>query len=264
MRIPLIQVDAFAGRPFEGNPAAVCLLPAPRDEAWLQALAAEMNLSETAFPVARPDGAWDLRWFTPTVEVPLCGHATLASAHVLWETGRLEADQPAVFHTASGVLRVRRLEDGWLELDLPALPLETIPVPASAAALGVPIVAAGWRSDWLVLELASEQAVRDLRVETAVTAGLHPNAVAVTARASRPDVDVVSRVFAPNEGIPEDPVTGSAHCALACHWAPRLGRSAFVAYQASARGGTLRVRLAGDRALIAGQAVTVVRGELSA
>jgi PhzF family phenazine biosynthesis protein len=256
----IFQVDAFTARPFAGNPAAVCLLEQPAGASWMQALAAEMNLSETAFLHPRPDGAFDLRWFTPVVEVDLCGHATLASAHVLWETGALAGDAVARFHTRSGVLSAVR-QDDWIEMDFPATPAEPVAAPPDLLeALGVDAVAAGrTRFDYLV-EVASEAAVRALQPDFVRLAQAPARGVMVTARAA--EYDFVSRFFAPASGIAEDPVTGSAHCCLGPYWAARLGRTRFIAFQASRRGGIVRVALNGDRVLLGGQAVTVFRGEL--
>jgi PhzF family phenazine biosynthesis protein len=265
MSLPLYQVDAFADRAFAGNPAAVCLLSGPREEEWMQAVAREMNLSETAFlhPEGE-DGAWRLRWFTPAVEVDLCGHATLASAHVLWETGHLPGDRPARFHTRSGLLTAER-RDGWIELDFPARPAEeTTPPPGLAEALGAePLWVGKSRYDYLV-ELASESAVRSLDPDHRRLATLPVRGVIATARAEPGPFHFVSRFFAPGSGVEEDPVTGSAHCTLATFWAPRLGRSDLLAWQASARGGTVRVRLEGDRVKLGGPAVLVLQGELLA
>jgi predicted PhzF superfamily epimerase YddE/YHI9 len=263
----LYQVDAFTDRPFAGNPAAVVPLDAPRDAAWMQAVAAEMNLSETAFlvPRAEEDG-WDLRWFTPAVEVDLCGHATLASAHVLWETGRLAVGEEARFLSRSGWLTAVR-QDGWIELDFPATP----PLPAEEpAGLGValgarPVEVRKSRFDVLV-ELASEAEVRGLDPDLHHIAGLPVRGVIVTARAapgSDTGFDFVSRFFAPAAGVPEDAVTGSAHCALGPYWQEKLGRSELLAYQASRRGGVIRVRVEGDRVKLGGQAITVLRGQLA-
>ncbi len=284
MPLAITQVDAFTDRPFAGNPAAVCLLPAPAEPAWMQAVAGEMNLSETAFLVARAGGGYDLRWFTPAAEVPLCGHATLASAHVLWEQGRLRPDQPAIFHTRSGELRAQRLAPpnaaancvGWIELDFPAYAIEMCEPPAglleALAGMNAKPLAVNFTgrrlgsppqapSDYLV-ELESEAAVRELAPEHGRLKQLPLRAVIVTGRGSTPGCDFVSRFFAPGVGVVEDPVTGSAHCALVPYWAAKLGKSELTAYQASPRGGWLRLRTAGERVKIAGQAVTVWRGEL--
>jgi PhzF family phenazine biosynthesis protein len=263
MSLRILQVDAFTDRPFAGNPAAVCVLPAPRPERWMQDVAREMNLSETAFLVRRPDG-FDLRWFTPSVEVKLCGHATLASAHVLFETGQLGPQEIARFHTKSGVLTARRAGDE-IELDFPADPLHAAePSPDLLAALNVsPVFVGRGRADWLV-ELKDESAVLAARPDFGRLKALSTRGVIVTARAATPPYDFVSRFFAPAAGIDEDPVTGSAHCTLACHWHDRTGKSEFRAFQASARGGELGVVLKGDQVLLRGRAVTVMDAALVA
>lgn len=261
MATRLTTVDAFTDQAFAGNPAAVCVLEAPRSDSWMQAVAREMNLAETAFLV-RAAGQFGLRWFTPAVEVELCGHATLASAHVLWEEGHLDPSADARFHTRSGLLTATR-RDGWITLDFPATP----PVPAEPPAelplaLGVPIrFAARTQFDYLV-ELESEASVRTLAPDLDLLAQVGGRGVIVTSRSSTPGRDFVSRFFGPAVGIPEDPVTGSAHCALGPLWGERLGKSSLVGYQASSRGGLVRVTVAGDRVLLGGQAVTVLRGEL--
>jgi len=259
----LFQVDAFADRVFAGNPAAVCLLGGPAEAGWMQSVASEMNLSETAFVEPRAAG-YGLRWFTPVAEVGLCGHATLASAHVLYETGQAEPAGPVRFDSVSGPLTARR-EDGLLVLDFPARPAGPAPAPPGLlAALGVD--GAEWTGrakDDLMVVLAREEDVTGLRPDTVALAGYGTRGIIVTAPASRPGADFVSRFFAPGVGIAEDPVTGSAHCTLAPYWAQRLGRPRLTGYQASARGGTVRVRVDGDRVLLAGRAVTVFSGELS-
>jgi PhzF family phenazine biosynthesis protein len=262
MSLPLIHVDAFTATPFTGNPAAVCLLDAPADAGWMQAVAAEMNLPETAFVVAQADG-FGLRWFTPTTEVDLCGHATLAAAHVLWEERRLATGTTARFHTRSGVLTAAR-RGAWIEIDFPSEPAAAEDAPAALlAALGV---AAKWtgrnRFDWLV-EVDSEHTVRGLVPALPRLAEVPTRGVIVTAPAGDGRHDFVSRFFAPRAGIPEDPVTGSAHCCLGPFWSARLGRTELMGYQASKRGGTVRVRVGETRTVLAGQAVTVVRGALS-
>jgi predicted PhzF superfamily epimerase YddE/YHI9 len=226
------QVDAFADQPFTGNPAAVCVLAGAREASWMQQVAQEMNLAETAF-LLRRGGDFDLRWFTPTVEVDLCGHATLASAHVLWEEGWLKPEAIAHFHTRSGEL--------------------------SAARLGGFVGRTPF--DFLV-ELESEHAVRSLAPDMTLLARLGARGVIVTAAAESGSHDFISRFFAPGAGVPEDPVTGSAHCGLGPFWSARLGKRELTGYQASARGGTVRVRLEGSRAHLGGAAVTVLRGEL--
>jgi PhzF family phenazine biosynthesis protein len=263
MPVRLTTVDAFSAAPFAGNPAAVCLLPAARDDVWMQAVAREMNLAETAF-LLRCGDEFGLRWFTPAVEVDLCGHATLASAHVLWEEGHLDPAAEARFHTRSGLLRATR-QTTWITLDFPATPpVQCDPPPEITQAIGAPSrFVARTRFDYLV-ELESEAAVRGLRPDLALLAGLGGRGVIVTSRAQSPGIDFVSRFFAPAVGVPEDPVTGSAHCALGPLWGERLGKTSLVGYQASPRGGVVRVALAGDRVLLGGQAVTVLRAELIA
>jgi PhzF family phenazine biosynthesis protein len=257
-----VQVDAFTDVPFAGNPAAVCVLPRPRGERWMQAVAREMNLAETAFLHREGDG-FRLRWFTPTIEVELCGHATLASAHVLWQDGHLAPGDEARFDTRSGRLTARRAGE-WIELDFPAEPAEPVAPPRELVrALGVdPVWIGRNRMDYLA-ELGSEAEVRAVRPDLRALAGLPARGVIVTARSASPDFDFVSRFFGPAAGVDEDPVTGSAHCALGPHWGPKLGKTELVGYQASTRGGVVRVRLAGGgRAILGGRAVTVLAGEL--
>ena len=261
MKTPVCVVDAFAAERFHGNPAAVCLLDSPPSVEWMQAVAAEMNLSETAFVVSRGDG-WGLRWFTPTVEVALCGHATLASAHVLWDRGLVTDDQAIRFHTErSGVLVCERQGDR-IAMDFPASPVTALPAPAGLAKmLGVEPVWVGRSEFDLLCELADAVAVRELRPDLAALATLPFRGVIVTARGEE-GFDCVSRFFAPGVGVPEDPVTGSVHCALAPYWAARLGRTELRGWQASRRGGEVRMTLAGDRVWLGGTAVTVWQGEL--
>ena len=266
MTILLYHVDAFAERPFGGNPAAVCVLSDEMDDAFLQHVAGELNLSETAF-LMREGSAWRLRWFTPTVEVDLCGHATLASAHALWESGREALEARIDFETRSGRLSAAR-RGAAIELDFPAEPADACDLPPDLlAALGA--AGAKWtgrnRLDWVV-ELASERDVVSLRPEfpRLARAGGPARGVIVTAASERPGVDFVSRYFAPAAGIDEDPVTGSAHCCLGPLWSARLGRAELVGHQVSARGGIVGVRTAGSRVALSGRAVTVTRGELLA
>jgi PhzF family phenazine biosynthesis protein len=233
----------------------------------MQRVAAEMNLAETAFLVGRGDGGFDLRWFTPLVEVSLCGHATLASAHALWTTGRVAAETPIAFETLSGTLRARPAPDGGITIDLPARPVEPATLPESfARALGVAPTWCGAArkgpggTDYLV-RCATEPEVVDAKPDFRALSA-HEGGIILTAAGRTPGWDVVSRYFVPAFGIDEDPVTGSAHCALATYWAGELGRPAFVARQASPRGGTLGVRLDADRVHLTGQAVMVLRGEL--
>ncbi|MEW6337654.1 MAG: PhzF family phenazine biosynthesis protein [Acidobacteriota bacterium] len=255
------QVDAFASEPFAGNPAAVVVTPAPLDARLMQLVAREMNLSETAFLVPRDDG-FRLRWFTPEVEVELCGHATLASAHALWEEGHLPAGEDARFHTASGLLTAQR--DGeWIELDFPARPERPVEAPAELlAALATGAVYVGKNVYDYLVEVADEESVRALDPDMLALKRLGVRGIMVTARSSDPHFDFVSRFFAPGSGVDEDPVTGSAHCCLGPYWAARLGREEMTAFQASERGGVMRVRVAGERVRLRGQAVTVARGEL--
>jgi len=257
MGIPLWQVDAFTDEPFRGNPAAVCLLAAPAEDAWMQAVAAEMNLSETAF-LLREGEAWRLRWFTPVAEVDLCGHATLASAHVLAGQG----ESAPRFRTRSGELRAAA-RDGRIELDFPALPVTEEPPPAGLLeALGAEARFTGRSRFDRLVEVASEEALRALRPDFEALKRVDTRGVICTCRGAR--ADFLSRFFCPAVGVNEDPVTGSAHCVLAPFWAERLGRTELEGYQASARGGTVRVRLAGDRVFLGGHAVTVLEGELIA
>ncbi|MFN2570498.1 MAG: PhzF family phenazine biosynthesis protein [Gemmatimonadales bacterium] len=265
MSLRITQVDAFTSRPFAGNPAAVCILPKAAAPSWMLDVAREMNLAETAFLVRRQDG-FDLRWFTPAVEVDLCGHATLASAHVLWEEGHIPPTAQARFHTKSGLLTAD-LRDSWIELDFPATPATAAdPPPGLIEALddAQPVFVGRSRFDYLV-EISGETHVRALTPDLRLLAEVRARGVMVTSRADTgAEYDFVSRFFAPQSGVPEDPVTGSAHCALTPYWAQKLGKRDLIAYQASARGGMLRLRLDADRVKIGGQAVTVLRGELTA
>jgi len=258
---PFVQIDAFTRESFGGNPAAVFLLPSGRDEGWMQRVAREMNQADTAFLVRRDD-VFDLRWFTPTVEVELCGHATLASAHMLWEAGVLPSGATARFRTRSGLLTAR-LHDDRIWLDLPAASLRAEPaVPGLAGALGAEPIGT-WRTPFdILVELPDEPTVGALRPDLSRVAAIETRGVIVTARSDRADADFVSRFFAPRIGIPEDPVTGSAHCALGPFWGGRLGRTELTARQLSPRGGTLWIRLDGERVHLGGHAVTVLRGEL--
>ncbi len=270
--LPIFTVDAFTDAAFKGNPAAVCLLdearPSDKDAGWMLNVAAEMNLAETAFLVPREDG-YDLRWFTPTVEIPLCGHATLASAHILWQTGKLKADETARFHTMSGWLTAKRIGD-LIELDFPALDSYAADVPEELiAALGAQptsaklIKDATGRDRNYLAEFAEAKTVRDLHPAFMQLRSL-PYGVIVTAQSDTPEFDFISRYFASAYGIDEDPVTGSAHCALTPYWSAKLGKTEMMAYQASARGGQMQVVLQGDRVLMRGHAVTVVKGVLLA
>lgn len=285
MAVPLLQVDAFADAPFRGNPAAVCLLDGARDAEWMQHVAAEMNLPETAFLIASGPARFGLRWFTPATEVALCGHATLASAHALWTLGRVPAGEAITFDTLSGPLVARPGEGGRgdaasITIELPARQVDAAPLPeAVAAALNVSPRWTGVSGkhpdlvDYLVV-LDSESDVRAARPDMVALRSI-PCGVILTApaggrakgaadqdAAERGDADIASRYFVPYFGIDEDPVTGAAHCALATYWAAELGRPTLVARQVSAREGLLGVRLDGDRVHLTGRAVTILRGEL--
>ncbi|HUL45322.1 MAG TPA: PhzF family phenazine biosynthesis protein [Bacteroidota bacterium] len=262
MAIPIYHVDAFVTeKPFSGNPAGVCILERPANEDWMKGIAREMNLSETAFLDRRSDG-FNLRWFTPTVEVALCGHATLGSAHVLWERKYLGPDDRGIFHTKSGVLTAVKQENR-ITLDFPAKDAEPIQPPSSLlTALGVTALYTGKNQFDYLVEVGSDSEVLQASPNFSLLRSLSVRGVIVTARSSTPGYDFISRFFAPGSGIDEDPVTGSAHCALGPYWQKKLKKDTFVAYQASARGGILSVRVNGDRVSLAGRAVTVMQGEV--
>ncbi|MEU4516070.1 PhzF family phenazine biosynthesis protein [Nonomuraea wenchangensis] len=250
----LYTVDAFTSTAFQGNPAAVCLLDTPVTDGWMQSVATEMNLSETAF--LHGDS---LRWFTPAVEVTLCGHATLATAHVLYSTGA--ATGPIQFRTASGTLTVNRLPSGGITMDFPAKEVTPVTLPPGLEkALGATPVRVGISQLDLLVELESEETVRNLTPDITALGAVDARGVIVTARGT--ETDFVSRFFAPNVGVSEDPVTGSAHCALSPYWSARLGRASLVGAQLSKRGGIVHVTYAGDRVHLAGNAVTVLSGTL--
>jgi PhzF family phenazine biosynthesis protein len=262
----ITQVDAFTDRRFSGNPAAVCILPEPAEARWMQDVAAEMNLSETAFAYRLDDGGFNLRWFTPNTEVDLCGHATLATSHVLWEEGFLDPGHAARFETRSGLLTARPGADG-IELDFPS---EPVGPEASTdeertlirAAIPARIRFAGRnRFDYLV-ELDGEDEVRTLRPDIRRLAQLPVRGVIVTSRSSLPEYAFVSRFFAPRVGVDEDPVCGSAHCCLGPYWSEKFGRAALTGHQVSRRGGVVKVRVETARVVLIGRAVTVLRGEL--
>jgi PhzF family phenazine biosynthesis protein len=261
MGIEIFQVDAFTGKPFSGNPAGVCILEEERDEDWMQKVAREMNLSETAFILKHRDG-FALRWFTPRVEVELCGHATLASAHILWERGYVNPGERVRFYTCSGILDAVRKGD-WIELDFPAEPEKPAKAPPELArALGVkPKYVGKNRFDYLV-EMESEETLQNLRPDFTLLGAVPTRGVIVTCLSSTPEYDFVSRFFAPRAGVNEDPVTGSSHCCLGPFWSSRLNKTEFVAYQASPRGGVLKIRLKGNRVFLGGRGVTVLHGEL--
>lgn len=270
MRPDLAQIDAFTDKPFSGNPAAVCLLDRAPDELWMQALAAEMNLSETAFLVPVDDGdaegapTWQLRWFTPTTEVDLCGHATLASAHYLFVHRKVDASRLR-FLTRSGALTAERTTDGWIELDMPADPPAVVDAPAGLlAALGLrdeAVVATARGRKGQLVEVVDADFLASVEPDAAALRRLDVRGVMVTSIGTGL-YDIVSRYFAPGVGIDEDPVTGAAHTTLGPYWAPKLGKDEMLAHQASRRGGTLRVRVDGERVQLAGQATTVFRARL--
>lgn len=261
MGVQIFQVDAFTEKPFSGNPAAVCILPGPCIPTWMQNVAKEMNLSETAFLYKQEDG-FHLRWFTPVAEVDLCGHATLASAHILWETGLLNSKEQARFLTRSGLLMAEMRED-QIELNFPANPDEPASAPPGLLeALGItPQYVGRSKFDYLI-EGDSEESVRKIRPDFTLLKTVPVRGISVTSLATSPGYDFISRFFAPRVGVNEDPVTGSVHCTLGPFWSKKLGKNEFIAYQASERGGVLRIRVAGDRVYLGGRAVTILRGEL--
>jgi predicted PhzF superfamily epimerase YddE/YHI9 len=257
----IVQVDAFTSEPYRGNPAAVCVLEKPADEEWMRLVAREMNLSETAF-VYPIDQGYHLRWLTPKSEVDLCGHGTLATAHLLWEDGHVPAESEIHFKTRSGWVSAARADD-WNVLDFPVNPLEPIPPPqALVKALGfAPLFVGHYPKGYLVVA-SSDQLIRDLKPSLSLLEELPEPKVCVTARDSSGNADFVSRLFAPSIGIPEDPVNGNSHTVLAPYWAGMINKKQMTSVYASARGGIVGVELAGDRVKIKGQAVTVMRGKL--
>ena len=265
MQVKLYQVDAFSSQPFHGNPAAVCLMPEPVDSQWAQKVAMEMNLSETAF-LFKEGEKYNLRWFTPKTEVDLCGHATLASAHILWEEKLLKPEEQAVFNTRSGILLAERKEN-WIKLDFPAKRItETLSPPGLLEALGIQakdVNFIGADNDYYLVEVQGEEIVRNLAPNFPVLHKLPIRSVIITSRANRTQYDFISRYFSVVSGVDEDPVTGSAHCYLGPYWQQKFHKDTFYAYQASARGGELKVKVQGERIHLFGQAVTVLRGELN-
>jgi PhzF family phenazine biosynthesis protein len=261
---PFYLVNAFTSEAFAGNPAAGVLLSGADwpEDAWMLGVAAQFNLSETAFALPRGDGTWALRWMTPAVEIDLCGHATLATAHALWLSGRLAGDAAAEFETRSGRLSCRKRENGLIAMDFPALAVQAIPAPEKAlAALGVRSASASADGSYLFLELESEAAVRAVRPDFAALCLLEQWGVCITARAAS-EGDFVSRFFGPRKGVPEDPVTGSSHCRLAPYWGEKLGKSTLWARQLSRRGGTVGMELEGSRVTLLGRALCVGEGSL--
>jgi len=261
MGTPIVQVDAFTDRAFGGNPAGVCILSEARSEDWMQKVAMEMNASETAFLYPEKDG-YRLRWFTPAVEIPLCGHATLASAHVLWECRHLSPEKDARFYTKSGLLIACKRGDE-IEMDFPSQPASPCDAPPNLqAALGLKPVETQRNELKLLAVFDRENDVCNLKPDITAVRKVPVQGIIVTAKSETAGYDFVSRFFAPNAGVDEDPVTGSAHCCLAPYWCQRLGRQELLGYQASARGGMVRVKMAGDRVLMSGKAITTLRGEM--
>jgi PhzF family phenazine biosynthesis protein len=261
MKTPIFQVDAFTQKPFSGNPAGVCLLAEEKSAEWMQSVAKEMNLSETAFLLPERDG-YRLRWFTPVMEVNLCGHATLASAHVLFEKEHVGEHRDIHFYTRSGELSARQ-EGEWIILNFPAYEEMPYDVPQELLiALEVKPINAVKSGENVLVEVQSEEEVRNLNPDFAALAKVPLFGIAVTSQSKTPEFDFVSRYFAPWAGIDEDPVTGSAHACLGPYWGKRLNKTKMLAHQTSQRGGIVRVELAGERVLLGGQAVLVLEGEL--
>ena len=261
----IFHIDAFASRPFTGNPAVVCLLTESKTEAWMQSVAAEMNLSETAFVTRQSDAGekrFHLRWFTPTVEVDLCGHATLATSHALWESGWLTAGEAAIFDSRSGELRAEKIGN-QIFLNFPATPAEPAELPSEISdAMNVKPLFAGFSREDCLIEVETADEVKNVAIDFQRLAKFDVRGVILTAISEDPNFDFISRFFGPAVGVDEDPVTGSAHCCLAPYWAAKLGKLELSAFQASDRGGQLQLRLDGDRVHIGGSAITIKRGEL--
>jgi len=261
MNYPIFQVDAFTGQMFRGNPAAVCILEEPREDSWMLSLAQEMNLSETAF-ITPCEKGYNLRWFTPVVEVDLCGHATLASAHILWEEGILKAEQVANFFTKSGPITARRTGD-WIEMDFPEqAATKTVAPDGLASALGVTVDEVHYNGVDYLVPLDAAKTIRALEPDFQELKKINTRGVIVTSLADTAEYDFISRFFAPRVGISEDPVTGSAHCCLGPYWSERLGKKNLVGFQASSRGGVVRVTIENNKVVLGGQAVTCLRGQL--
>lgn len=262
MKYPIYQVDAFAIKPFKGNPAAVVLLEENRNDQWMQDVAQEFNLSETAF--LRPKGQdYELRWFTPTTEVDLCGHATIASAHILYEVGFYDPDETILFHTRSGIIS-STFNRGTIEISMPRFKFNPIEAPAILAQILThePVALVESENGVLIAELADTDEVRDFQPRFGLISQLEQHDFAITVSGGGTKYDFVSRFFSPKTGIPEDPVTGMAHCVLGPYWQAKTGKTQFYAYQASKRGGDIWLRLTDDRAFIGGKAVTVLKGEM--
>lgn len=259
--VKIFHVDAFTNKPFAGNPASVCILPGPADEKWMQNIAKEMNLSETAF-LYRQDGSFVLRWFTPVVEVNLCGHATLASAHILWESNYLKPEEDARFYTKSGVITALRIGN-YIEMNFPALFVKPCPaLPDLAEVLGVDVKQIGQTEFFCLVEVETEKVLRNINPDFEMLKTIPCSGVIVTSLSDSKQFDFVSRCFAPKEGVNEDPVTGSAHCVLATYWQNKLNKSNFTAYQASSRGGVVQVKINGDRVFLKGEAITIFEGRV--
>jgi len=263
MKLPIYTVDAFTDKPFSGNPAGVCILDDAIPESMMQNIAFEMNLAETAFVLKQDDG-YSLRWFTPMAEVDLCGHATLASANIMWQTGVCPMTEQIRFHTRSGLLTAENYK-GEIGLNFPAIQEKQIDYPKELIdAIGGAKPKYVGMTKWnYLIELEDENAIRSVVPKYELMLGLPGWGTIITAKASMPGYDFVSRFFAPEKGVPEDPVTGSAHCALGPYWQKRLGKDKFKAYQASPRGGTVGVSVVGDRVLLTGNAVTMLKGEIN-
>jgi PhzF family phenazine biosynthesis protein len=261
MQAELHVVDAFTGSAFRGNTAGVCITDGPADAAWMQQVAAELKHSDTAFLLFE-NGIWNLRWFTPAQEVELCGHATLAAASVLYSTGRIPVDKAVEFSTLSGKLLARK-EGDWISMDFPAEPPATsMPVPGLGQALGVEPLYYGRNRFDILVELPLADDVCSLEPDMDALVPIHARGFIVTAASDIRNIDFVSRFFAPSVGVPEDPVTGSAHCCLAPYWGEKLDKTELTGFQCSARGGTVRVRCAGNRVILSGHAVHVAEGTL--
>jgi PhzF family phenazine biosynthesis protein len=257
----IFLINAFTDQPFTGNPAAVCFLPGPKDAEWMQKVAKEINLPTTAF-IEHTNGGFSLRWFTPTTEIPLCGHGTLASAYVLWEIGYIQAEHSVSFSTKSGILTAA-VKNGWIELDFPSAPDHEITAPDKLIkALGVVPKYVGKNQLDYIVEVESEDVVKNLTPAIDSIAQLPIRGVIVTSRSSSGKFDFISRFFSPAQGIVEDAVTGSAHCCLGPYWKRRLNKDEFIAYQVSSRGGMIKVKIANNRVLLSGKAVTILKGEL--
>ena len=260
--VEIFQVDAFTDHAFGGNPAGVCILKKDASAEWKQQVAAEMNLSETAFVRRLDEQRFALQWFTPTVEVELCGHATLATAHVLWQTDLVDEADSIFFETRSGVLTCKNMA-GKVQMNFPANAAHDFAVDQGIIdCLGVNPIYTGKNTFDLLIEVASENEVRRASVDFNRLREEPVRGVILTSRSEKAEFDFVSRFFAPASGVDEDPVTGSAHCCLGPYWGPKIGKTELVGFQASHRGGKVNISLADDRVFLLGQAVTVLRGSI--